>query len=107
MGINRYILLVSRGLYGCQHKELSPEPQDYTLEVPGNFPVPEVMKDNPQTRNGVALGRILFYDKRLSGNNQLSCASCHRQSLAFTDGLALSNKRSIWQNIAPYCTGID
>lgn len=34
----------------------------------------------------VELGRYLFYDKRISGNGTQSCASCHIQSLAFTDG---------------------
>jgi len=34
----------------------------------------------------VDLGRHLFYDPRLSGNGKQSCASCHRQDLAFTDG---------------------
>ena len=36
------------------------------------------------------LGRRLFYDKRMSGNGAQSCASCHRQELAFTDGRAVS-----------------
>jgi cytochrome c peroxidase len=36
------------------------------------------------------LGRHLFYDKRLSGNGTFSCASCHFQNLAFTDGRAVS-----------------
>ena len=36
------------------------------------------------------LGRYLFYDKRLSGNGTLACASCHFQHLAFTDGQAVS-----------------
>lgn len=36
----------------------------------------------------VRFGRRLFYDTRLSGNGTFSCASCHRQRLAFTDGLA-------------------
>ncbi len=41
--------------------------------------------------NDVAtLGRVLFYDKILSVNNSVSCASCHKQNLAFSDGLALS-----------------
>ncbi len=35
-----------------------------------------------------ALGRYLFYDKRISVNGQYSCASCHKQELAFTDGRA-------------------
>jgi cytochrome c peroxidase len=38
----------------------------------------------------VELGRFLFYDTRLSGNLSQSCASCHRQELAFTDGRALA-----------------
>jgi cytochrome c peroxidase len=36
----------------------------------------------------VDLGRHLFYDRRLSGNGTQSCADCHRQELAFTDGRA-------------------
>ncbi len=36
----------------------------------------------------VELGRYLFYDKRISANGKESCASCHRQELAFTDGRA-------------------
>ncbi|MBI3142561.1 MAG: c-type cytochrome [Bacteroidetes bacterium] len=41
--------------------------------------------DNPTTNQGVELGRFLFYDKRLSKNNTISCASCHRQENAFSD----------------------
>jgi len=49
----------------------------------GRFQLPE---RNPLTAESVRLGRRLFYDPRLSGNNALSCATCHVQSLAFTDG---------------------
>ncbi len=38
----------------------------------------------------IALGKYLFFDPRLSGNNSLSCASCHQPDNAFADGLALS-----------------
>ncbi len=38
----------------------------------------------------VALGKYLFFDRRLSGNNALSCASCHQPDYAFTDGRNLS-----------------
>ncbi len=44
--------------------------------------------DNPMTAAKVELGRHLFYDRRLSANRTVSCASCHRQELAFTDGRA-------------------
>jgi cytochrome c peroxidase len=36
----------------------------------------------------VALGRRLFYDTRLSGNQTFACATCHQQARAFTDGRA-------------------
>ncbi len=42
-------------------------------------------KDNPITDAGATLGRVLFYDKRLSINNTISCASCHKQKRAFAD----------------------
>jgi cytochrome c peroxidase len=50
--------------------------------------MPAQPADNPLTVEGVALGRQLFYEKALSLDNSISCASCHRQELAFTDGLA-------------------
>ncbi|EDM37839.1 cytochrome C peroxidase [Pedobacter sp. BAL39] len=67
------------------------EPRAARLEVPGNFPVVKEEIDNPLTLEGIELGRKLFYDVRLSGSNRISCASCHRQDLAFTDGIPLSN----------------
>jgi cytochrome c peroxidase len=58
----------------------------YELDLPRGFPVPENPADNPLTWERVELGRLLFYDTRLSGNQTFSCASCHDQALAFTDG---------------------
>jgi len=49
----------------------------------GRFQLPV---DNPLTEEAVELGRSLFYDRRLSGTNTVSCSTCHRQQLAFTDG---------------------
>ncbi|MDQ2793269.1 MAG: cytochrome-c peroxidase [Bacteroidota bacterium] len=64
-------------------------PTAYVLEVPGYFPaLPAAPADNPLTVQGVALGRRLFYDNALSVDNSISCASCHRQELAFSDGRA-------------------
>jgi len=54
--------------------------------VPPGFPLPNVPEDNPMTKDKVELGRYLFYDKLLSLNQTQSCATCHRQELAFTDG---------------------
>ncbi len=42
-------------------------------------------QNNPITNEGSTLGRVLFYDKNLSSNNTISCASCHQQANAFSD----------------------
>jgi cytochrome c peroxidase len=47
--------------------------------------------DNPISDNGATLGRVLFYDKNLSANNTISCASCHKPELGFSD-TALKSK---------------
>ena len=41
--------------------------------------------DNPTTNQGATLGRVLFYDKNLSKNNTIACASCHIQANGFSD----------------------
>ncbi|MCC5813555.1 MAG: di-heme enzyme [Leptospira sp.] len=55
--------------------------------LPQGFPIPRVPDNNPITKEKVELGRFLFYEKKLSGNNTKSCGSCHFQNLAFTDGV--------------------
>lgn len=45
---------------------------------------------NQITDNGATLGRVLFYDKNLSINNTIACASCHKQTNAFSDPVAKS-----------------
>lgn len=53
----------------------------------GKMPIPA---ENPQTQEKIELGKKLFFDKRLSKDNAVSCASCHITSLAFTDRKAKS-----------------
>jgi len=66
-------------------------PQDeFVWPLGEGLPVPLVPDDNPMSDAKVELGRHLFYDKRLSGNQTQACASCHLQEFAFTDGLAVS-----------------
>jgi cytochrome c peroxidase len=60
----------------------------FDWRLPPGFPAPRVPADNPMTVDKVALGRLLFYDTRLSANGTQSCATCHQQKLAFTDGRA-------------------
>jgi cytochrome c peroxidase len=57
------------------------------LPLPAGFPAPFIPADNPYSAEKAELGRHLFYDERLSGNGEQACAGCHRQELAFTDGL--------------------
>jgi cytochrome c peroxidase len=60
----------------------------FNWDLPKGFPHPVVPADNPMSPAKVELGRHLFYDRRLSVNGKASCASCHKQELAFTDGRA-------------------
>jgi cytochrome c peroxidase len=60
--------------------------EPYEWNLPTGFPPPAVPTDNPMTAAKVELGRHLFYDRRLSENGTYSCATCHEQALAFTDG---------------------
>lgn len=65
-------------------------PEAYVLEVPAHFPQMDIPKDNPMTRQGIELGRHLFYDPILSADSTMSCASCHLPEFNFTDGKAFS-----------------
>ncbi len=64
-------------------------PTPKPLTVPPIFdrllPPPTVPSDNPQTVEGVALGRKLFFDPILSGDGTQACASCHQPANSFTD----------------------
>lgn len=60
-------------------------PDVFRWSLPRWVPVPMVPADNPMTREKVELGRHLFYDRRLSADQSLSCASCHLQTQAFSD----------------------
>ncbi len=61
---------------------------DFDWKLSRGFPAPAVPANNPMSSSKVELGRHLFYDSRLSINHKQSCASCHQQKLAFTDGKA-------------------
>ena len=63
-------------------------PEAWVWDLPETVPPPRVPEDNPMSATKVELGRFLFYDTKLSGNQTQSCGSCHRQELAFTDELA-------------------
>ena len=64
----------------------SPAPSPYEFPKLFRFPKMPVSPQNPVTREGVELGRYLFYDPLLSRDSTLSCGSCHKQEYAFSDG---------------------
>lgn len=59
-------------------------------DIPDSFVPMVIPADNPQTAAGIALGERLFFDPVLSLDGTISCGSCHRPELAFTDGGAVS-----------------
>ena len=65
---------------------------EYKLKIPFGLEESAVVipADNPLTNEKVELGRLLFFDKRLSKNNTIACASCHMAQSAFTDGKPVS-----------------
>jgi cytochrome c peroxidase len=61
------------------------QPNHVAFETPVGFPNPDIPADNPLTEEGIALGKKLFHDPILSGDNTQACASCHLQSSGFSD----------------------
>jgi len=67
-------------------------PEPVSFQVPQYFPPPRDFSSNPLTKQGIKLGRLLFYDPILSDDSTQSCASCHQQSFSFVDA---TNKFSV------------
>ncbi|MCD6012328.1 MAG: cytochrome peroxidase [Flavipsychrobacter sp.] len=85
------IVAVIAAIHACKKKSEGPvyNPTAAKVEVPtyvkaylGEMQHPA---DNPLTAEGVELGRKLFYEKMLSNDNSISCASCHKQEFGFDD----------------------
>ena len=92
------LLLFSILFVSCSNKDNTIEeeytPIPYSLEVPELFQqkliAPLIPSNNPLTEEGIALGKKLFFDKKLSKDNTQSCASCHNPRNSFTDSLRFS-----------------
>jgi len=84
---SRIIMLVLPWLLAasCGGPEPTFEPTPLTLDYPDHFPTPQIPSDNQMTVEGVRLGRHLFFDERLSGDNTQNCASCHLQESNFAE----------------------
>src|SRR4051794_27582927 len=77
------IRMLSSGFVATE-AQAQPKAEKPMAPLPKTVPAP---KENPTTPAKVALGKLLFFDPRLSGNNKMSCATCHRPDKAFGDGL--------------------
>lgn len=69
---------------------LPSSPYSYVMNYPSHIAAAltandNTPADNPMTNDGATLGRVLFYDKNLSKNKTISCASCHQQRFSFDD----------------------
>ena len=88
-----YIILVFV-FFSCRKKvevEYIYNPTHVTIDLPANFPPMEIPEDNPLTQEGILLGRHLFWETRLSGDNSMACANCHLPEHAFSDPNSLSS----------------
>jgi len=65
-------------------------PAAYALNAPAWFPAMKIPADNQLTEARIKLGRKLFYEPLLSSDSTVSCATCHLQDKAFSDGLQVS-----------------
>lgn len=84
-------LLLTVVTVGCSKLSLPTGSEPELMEIPKGFPQMDIPADNAFTMSRWQLGKRLFYDKSLSVNNTISCASCHKSALAFSDSVALSN----------------
>ena len=103
-----FVLLIAIVACTASRRSQQPRTTPLALELPAWALVDtslhaNIPYDNLLTVEGVALGRALFYEKALSGDGTLACASCHVQAFAFSDPLARSRGMSgaIGQRNAP------
>lgn len=78
MAFSLWLFIAGRGTHRV------PATDPYTLKIPDSLPGPVYdFEKNPLTKQGIALGRYLFYDPRLSLDSSVSCGFCHQQFAAF------------------------
>lgn len=86
------ISFIALVIWGCKKDEdTQPVRSNDPFALPVGFPAITYPDDNAFTQERWELGKKLFYDNVLSVDNSLSCASCHKASLAFSDDVALSD----------------
>lgn len=63
-----------------------PKSEPYTLKLPPGVLEPITPEDNPLSEAKITLGKVLYFDKRLSIDDTVSCATCHDPRFGFADG---------------------
>jgi cytochrome c peroxidase len=101
------VLFFCTVISGCE-KDSSNDGVEAVFIIPPGFPLMDFSSDNNFTLARWELGKQLFYEKQLSKNNTLSCASCHQQEFAFSDNVALSlgDNNAIGSSNAPSLSNI-
>ena len=85
----KIVLLIVTFFSLCSCSTDTPETSEYRLEIPEVFEqyliAPVIPSDNPMTPEGIALGKRLFFDPILSGNQTMACAHCHMPENGFSE----------------------
>ncbi len=81
----RFLPAVARAAPSASPRIIAAGATPYRFSYPAYFPQPALPTDNPLTEPGVELGRALYFDRRLSGAGNQSCATCHRPEHGFID----------------------
>ena len=97
--MRKFIILIVILILSCRKKntvqnevqiDIDNHNHTHTKLGSSDFPIMPIPIDNETSVEGIALGRKLFYDKSLSGDETQSCGSCHQQSRAFSDNKRFS-----------------
>ena len=93
----KYSLIALINCFACSKDESITNgyvPKPVSVDIPEVFQdrilPPVIPINNPLTEEGIALGKKLFFDKKLSADNTQSCATCHASQKAFTNNLQFS-----------------
>lgn len=91
MRTNVLALTIILAVVFCLHSACKKEPSSASKASTTYLDLPATPYDYGTANDAlVTLGRVLFYDRQLSVNNAISCASCHKQAYGFADNVALS-----------------
>ncbi|MEX1189519.1 MAG: cytochrome c peroxidase [Bacteroidia bacterium] len=85
------VIIFSAALSSCGKDVALFVPEKEIMHIPEGFPEMEFPEDNVFTIERWELGKALFYDPILSASGKVSCGSCHKADIAFSDNVAFSS----------------